>query len=357
MKERISRLRQRLEEIKLPAMLIMHPENRAYLSGFTGTAGLLLVTPEKAFLITDFRYREQAEQQAPACNVVIQGVPAGGNLARLVHDEGLTRLGFESNHITFQEHQSLTERMAGVELVPVLDLTEGLRLVKDDQEVEIISRAVKLADDAYENILGYLNSGVMERDVALELEYHMRKNGAQKASFEFIVASGTRGSLPHGVASEKLLVPGELVTMDFGAVYEGYCSDITRTVAIGPPTDRQKEIYQVVLEAQLRAEKAIRAGISCAEIDHIARDYITASGYGDNFGHALGHGVGMGIHEAPRLAAVDQTMLETGMIVTVEPGIYIEGWGGVRIEDMVLVQENGCLVLTGSRKDLVIIDK
>ncbi|MHB1125369.1 MAG: M24 family metallopeptidase [Bacillota bacterium] len=354
--ERINRLRQKLVEAKLPGMLVTNPLNRAYLSGFTGTAGVLLVTPANAFLITDFRYREQAEQQARACKVAVQSGPAREDLARLTKEEGLDRLGFESAHVTFQEHRSLVEAMPDLELVPAASLTEELRQLKDDFEVEIITQAVKLSDAAFEHILGYMRPGMAERDVALELEYFMRKNGAQKGSFEFIVASGTRSSLPHGVASEKLLAPGELVTMDFGAVYNGYCSDITRTVAIGQPNDRQKEIYQVVLEAQQKAEEAIRAGVTCADIDRIARDHIASSGYGENFGHALGHGVGMDIHEVPRVAATDHTLLESGMIITVEPGIYIEGWGGVRIEDMVLVQEGRCRVLTGSQKDLAIID-
>ena len=238
-------------------------------------------------------------------------------------------------------------------MVGLDDTILELRGIKDQQELEILAEAVAIGDKAFTHILGFLRPGLTERQVALELERHMQDLGATAASFETILASGPRSAMPHGVATERVLQKNEFVKMDYGCIYKGYCSDMTRTVVLGKADDKQREIYNIVLEAQLAAISGIKAGMTGKEADSLARDVITARGYGDNFGHGLGHGVGLAIHEHPRAGIASENVLAVNNVVTAEPGIYIPGWGGVRIEDMLVVEEGGCRNLTASPKELI----
>lgn len=353
---RLDKLRSSLAQRQLDGIFVARPENRAYLSGFTGSSGWLLITETKAYLITDFRYTEQAAAQAPAFEVRKPDTSVGALAAQLTKELGVKRLGFEADFITVDEYHVYADALAHLEMVPASGLVETLRLIKDDTEADIMRRAAAITDEAWSHILTVIKPGVAEREIAVELEYKMKKLGADGLAFDIIVASGVRSALPHGRASEKLIEAGDLVTCDFGALYKGYCADMTRTVMVGEPSPKQREIYEIVLEAQLRGVAACKAGITGKDLDAACRDYITEKGYGDAFGHGTGHGVGRYIHEGPKVnARGDQDILKPGMVVTIEPGIYLSGWGGVRIEDMVLVTETGCERLSQSKKDLIIL--
>jgi len=349
-KNRIEALRAALDAAGLEAMLVASGVNRRYLSGFTGTAGALLFTPRGQYLLTDFRYVTQAPLQAVDYEVVEHAQDMMDTVKALLAEAGVTRLGFEERHVSYADWSSWSKALAPVELVPVDGLPEKLREKKDDDEIAVIREAAKLADAAYAHILHFVRPGVTELDLAAELESFMRKNGATGPSFDTIVASGERSAMPHGVASDRKLQSGEFVTFDFGVLYRGYCSDLTRTIVVGEATDRHREIYGIVLEAQEHALANIRPGMTGREADALTRDVITRYGYGEFFGHGTGHGIGLEIHEAPRLSQRSDTVLEPGMVVTVEPGIYIPGFGGVRIEDDVVVTESGIHVLTSSPK-------
>ena len=354
MEERIKRLRSRLNKAEIDALLINNPQNRQYLTGFTGTAGVVLISEEEAELITDFRYIEQAKDEAQDYKIVKQGDNKLETINRLLEDAGIKRLGFEADEITYQQYGKYKDEL-DVELKATTGLVKELRQTKDESEIEKISRAVEITDNAFAKIQDKLEVGAVEQEIALELEFLQKKQGAAKNAFDFIVASGARGALPHGVASEKEIAAGDLVTMDFGAVYHGYHSDMTRTVMVGgEPTEKQQEIYHLVLEAQQAALEAIGPGKIGSEIDRVARDIIADAGYGPNFGHGLGHSLGLEIHEQPRFSRQDDTVIKPGMVITVEPGVYIPDWGGVRIEDIVVVREDGCEILTNSPKELLV---
>ncbi len=352
---RLKRLRVKLAEKNTDAILVTKRENYIYLSGFTGTSAYLLVTGQDAILITDFRYVEQAALQAPVYEVVQYQGSLIETLNNLLKSKGVEKLGFEESYITYDKYNEYVTKLEIKEFVPTEGLIEKLRIVKDQQEIDIIKKAVKIADDTFTHILKFLKPGIMEIEVAAEMEHHMKKLGAKKASFETIVASGKRSSMPHGVASEKKLEAGDTITLDFGALYKEYCSDMTRTVFLGQPNEEIKKIYNIVLEAQRRATEGAKAGLLGREIDAIARDYITANGYGDNFGHGLGHGVGLEIHEEPRFSKLGNVIMENNMVVTNEPGIYVNDLGGVRIEDIIVIHNDTPIVLTESSKDIIII--
>ncbi|MFD2168950.1 M24 family metallopeptidase [Tumebacillus lipolyticus] len=354
MEQRLTRLRAKMTEQGLEAMLILKMENRFYISGFTGSTGYLLVTHDEAIMITDFRYTEQATVQCPHCRVVEASDFAASLLAEL-RAKQLTKLAFEKDHVNYSLYESLGEKLDSITLVPSSNVVEEIRLFKDESELVIMRQAAKIADDAFSHILSFLRPGISEIDVALELEFFMRKQGAKCSSFDIIVASGARSSLPHGVASEKILEAGDFVKMDFGAYYQGYCSDLTRTVVLGEPTDKQREIYDIVLKSQLHTLANIKVGMTGREADALARDIISAHGYGDNFGHSLGHGLGTAVHEMPSLSVRGDMVLKPGMVVTIEPGIYLPNFGGVRIEDDIVLQETGIEILTSSTKELLTI--
>lgn len=351
MKERLTKLRAFLETEKLDGIIVSKPENRTYFSGFTGSAGILLITMREAKLLTDFRYIEQAAKEAALYDIVQYG--AAGMYAEINKLAGdLHKIAFESDFTTYAVYGSMSKILSGIELVPIE--LDALRSVKDEREISCIKKAVEIADAAFAHILSFIKPGISEEAVALELEYKMKSLGAEKIAFDTIVASGIRGALPHGKASEKIIAAGELVTMDFGAVYKGYHSDITRTVSVGKANSKQRTIYDIVLNAQLAGVKAVCAGRVGEEVDAVSRKLITDAGYGEYFGHGLGHAVGLNIHEEPRLSPSNTKIkLKRNMVVTVEPGIYLPDWGGIRIEDTVVVCTAGCEVLTASSKQLI----
>jgi len=353
--KRLIGLRAKLREINADAALIAKRENYIYLSGFTGTFANLIITQDSAFLITDFRYVEQAAEQARLFEIIRYGGKLEDTLNELLIRKNVNILGFEETHLSFAEYSKYKEKLSVKELVPLGGAVEDLRMVKDETEIEIIRRAVQIADNAFTHILGCIKPGLAEVEIAAEIEYSMKKQGAEGASFETIVASGLRSSMPHGVASEKKVELGDVITMDFGAVYKGYCSDITRTVFLGRPRKELEHIYNIVLEAQLKSLEGAHKGLKGRDIDHIARKIITDAGFGEEFGHSLGHGVGLEIHEEPRFSPGSKQVMENGMAVTVEPGIYIKGEGGVRIEDLIVINDQNPIVLTKSPKELIVL--
>lgn len=350
---RVVRLREAMKLQNIEAVLITGEVNRRYVTGFTGSSGYVLVTPDKAWLLTDFRYLTQAAEQAPGFEIVDHGASVTGTIKSLLAQENLEHLGFEEEHVVFSVYRTYERELKPIALVPVSGLIEELRLFKDSEELALMKEAAELADHTFLHMLDVLKPGVSEWDAALELETFMRKHGAEGTSFDTIIASGERSALPHGRASERIMQTGELVTLDFGAFMNGYCSDITRTVALGKPADKLREIYDIVLEAQLHTLEHLRAGMTGREADALARDIIASYGYGEYFGHSTGHGLGMEVHENPRLSKTSDTVLKPGMVVTVEPGIYLPGLGGVRIEDDVVITETGVRRLTESTKDFI----
>ncbi|MCK8817496.1 aminopeptidase P family protein [Natroniella sulfidigena] len=355
MEARIERLRAKLTEKELDALLVNNPANRRYLSGFTGTAGSLLISQQEALLITDFRYTEQAQAETTDYEIIEFKDSKLEMLNQLVTERQIEVLGFEAEHETYDQYLKYQDEFE-LELRATKGLVKELRRVKEQSEVTKIKEAVQITEEVFAEIQSRLQPGVIEREIAAELEYLLRKKGARGKSFDFIVASGKRSALPHGVASEKKIEAGDLLTIDFGCLYQGYCSDMTRTVAIkDQPTEKQEEIYHTVLEAQQESLKGIKPGVKASAVDQIAREIITEAGYGDYFGHGLGHSVGLEIHEEPRFSPKDDTILEAGMVITVEPGIYLPDWGGVRIEDIVVVTEDGCQILNQFSKELIVV--
>ncbi|MGG1660156.1 M24 family metallopeptidase [Brevibacillus sp. NRS-1366] len=354
MKQRLTKVREALANAGADALITEKTENRFYLSGFTGSTGWVIVTATEAFLVTDFRYVEQAQEQAPDFTVVDNERKAVEAIAKLLSEKGVKRLAFESS-LSFATYQEWNRAFDLVELVPTSGLLEKIRMYKDESEMVIIREAVRIAEAAFEHIQGYIKPGVRETDVALELEYFMRKQGATGSAFDMIVASGVRGALPHGRASEKVIEAGEMVTLDFGAAYKGYHSDITRTLSVGEPNPKMKEIYDIVLRAQIAGVQALKPGVTAKAADAATRDIITAAGYGDAYGHSAGHGLGLEVHELPGLSTVSTFVLAPGMLVTMEPGIYVSGLGGVRIEDDVLITADGHEILNKSTKELLIL--
>lgn len=354
--DRIARLRVLLEQSEGEALLVTHPINRRYLSGFTGSSGMVLISADRAALLTDFRYREQAPMQAKGFEVIEHAQNVHTTMAELLREWGIQKLLFEERNVTFATYSTMATAYSPVVLLPSGGLIEQLRMVKDADEIAVMQEAAVLADRAFEHILAYIRPGVSETSIALELEVFMRSEGATSSSFDTIVASGERSALPHGTASERLIGRNEYVKLDFGAYYKGYCSDITRTVFVGEPSAKHLEIYEIVKEAQQFALDHLRPGMTGKEGDALTRDIIARYGYGEYFGHGTGHGLGMEVHEEPRLSLSGDTVLTPGMTVTVEPGIYLPGFGGVRIEDDVVMTETGIHILTSAPKHLIRLD-
>lgn len=349
MLERVERLRSELGRRALAGLIVSRPANRRYLSGFTGSAGLLVVLPAKAYLCTDFRYLEQAAAEAPGWEIVKLERPWTETLKRLLG--GVKGpVGFEADYLTFARHAAMTGAVVGVEFTPTQGLVEELRAQKCADEIARLRRAIRVTDEGAAFLRSLLQPGRREKEVALELEFFLRRRGATGPSFPFIVTSGPRSSLPHGEPTERKLCPGDLVTVDFGIVLEGYCSDLTRTFVLGTPTPEQRFLYDLVLAAQEKALAVAGPGVQAAEVDAAARNVIAEAGYGDYFGHALGHGVGLEIHEEPHLSPTATGKLAPGMVVTVEPGVYLPGTGGVRTEDVILITETGREVLSQAPK-------
>lgn len=337
------------------ALLITGIENVRYITGFTGSNGFLIIAGKGGIFFTDSRYTEQASKEIEAGVKVKEYKKKVPELVAEIIDSGFKRVGFEDSNLTYQEYREIGKGLKGVKLVPLKDKLGSLRSVKSKGEIKIISRAADIAYKAFEKLLPSVKPGKREDDLAIELEYLMRRGGAEGLSFDVIVASGARSALPHGRAGNKLLKQGDPVVIDFGARYEGYHSDETVTVFIGMASERHRRIYQTVKEAHDRAIDAVRPGVRFSDIDKAARDFIDKAGYGKYFGHGTGHGVGLNVHEAPSVSPNSKEMAEEGMVFTIEPGIYIPKVGGVRIEDMVVVTKGGCRVLTRIPKELRII--
>ena len=333
----------------LDAIVITSAENLRYLSGFTGGEGFLVLTREQNTVIVDSRYTIQAKQQAKGFEVI----EYKASPYKIIADMGFTKIGFEDGNISYAVYNKLKATASSLEGVSAE--LDNLRKVKKDEEASCIRRAEEIGDMAFEHILNFIKPGITESEIALELEYFMKKNGASGLAFDTIVAVAENSALPHAQITDRRVEEGQFVLMDYGCKYNGYCGDMTRTVAVGNIDDKMKNIYETVLKAQKEALKAIRAGVKNKEVDALARDIIHDAGYGENFGHSLGHGVGLLVHEAPNLSPRSEDILQTGNIVTVEPGIYVEDFCGVRIEDLVLVTEEGCENFTKSPKDLIIL--
>ncbi|MEH7084736.1 aminopeptidase P family protein [Neobacillus drentensis] len=352
--EKIEKLRSNFSTQGIDGILITSPFNRRYISNFTGTAGVVLISADKAQFLTDFRYIEQATKQCQGFEIIKITGSIPEEVAVQAKKLGIQKLGFEEDFLTYSSFK-VYDKEIEAELVPISGVIEKLRLIKTDSELKILKVAADIADAAFKHILDFISPGKTELEVSNELEFFMRRAGATSSSFDTIVASGHRSALPHGVASDKVIEAGDIVTMDYGCYYNGYVSDITRTVAVGEPDAKLKEIYEIVLEAQLRGMAGIKPGLTGKEADAITRDYITEKGYGEYFGHSTGHGIGLEIHEGPGLSMKSDVVLEPGMVVTCEPGIYIPGLGGVRIEDDTLITKDHNEALTHSTKELIIL--
>ncbi|MGN1400689.1 MAG: M24 family metallopeptidase [Bacillus sp. (in: firmicutes)] len=352
--EKLQKIREAMEKQGIDGLLVTSPYNRRYMTGFTGSSGVALISASRSVFITDFRYTEQAAEQCKGYEIIKHSQSIPEEVARVAKEMGLKALGFEQDQMTYASYTAYKKEV-GAELVPVSGMVEKLRLIKTNSEIKILKEAANIADAAFEHILGYIRPGLTELEVSNELEFFMRKQGATSSSFDTIVASGQRSALPHGVASEKVIEDGDFVTLDYGAYYNGYVSDITRTVAVGKPKAELKNIYDIVLEAQLRGMAGIKAGMTGKEADALTRNLITEKGYGDQFGHSTGHGIGLEVHEGPGLSMKSDIVLEAGMVVTVEPGIYVPGLGGVRIEDDTIITNEGNEALTHSTKELIIL--
>ena len=336
--------------------IIQNPVNRFYLSGFRSSAGMIVLTENKAVLLVDFRYFEKAKKTVQNMEVVLAN-NFFANAKEMLETENIKKILPETDFINLDSFERMKKAFEGIEVSNDNSLSQtisSLRQIKSAEETECIKKSQGITDNAFAHILNFIKAGVTEREIALELEFFMRKTGSEGVAFDTIAVSGKNSSLPHGVPTEKPLENGDFLTMDFGAVYNGYCSDMTRTVAVGYVTDEQQKVYDTVLKAQLSALKEIGPNKVCKEIDKIARDIINAE-YEGCFGHGLGHSVGLEIHENPALNTRDETLLKAGVIMTVEPGIYIPDKFGVRIEDMVLITDTSYENLTKSPKELIII--
>ncbi len=352
---RLQKVHRLLKDAGLDGFLFMNRANLRYLCGFTGSFGALLVTHHKTVFLTDSRYTTQAHQEVRAQQIIAYRLPAEGIVAQ-VEALGLRRIGFESETLTYEQVQCLRSRSPAVcQWIAETGGLHTLRSVKDADELAAIEGAASLAAAAFEEVLHRLRPGCREREFAFELELAMRRRGAEEKAFDIIVASGWRGALPHGIASDKLIARGDLVTIDFGCRWQGYHSDETVTVAVGAVDPELRRVYDTVLEARNRALEGIRPGVALRDIDALARDYIVAQGYGDCFGHGLGHGLGLEVHEKPTLSSLSDAVAEENMVFTVEPGIYLPDRGGVRIEDLVCVTAEGCRCLTRLPKNFRIL--
>ncbi len=354
-KNRIENLQQKLESNE--AAIISYDANRLYYTGFNSSAGYLVVTKSRAVFFIDFRYYEKAFKTVDSCEVVlIKGI--WSQIKELLSKEKIETVLLETDSISIGSFSVYKEKLSDFNVSSDDKLQKTITLqrsVKSNDEIALIKKAQQMTDQTFSYILNNISAGRTEREVMLDMEFFMRKLGSEGVSFDFIVVSGKNSSLPHGVPTDKKIEKGDFVTMDFGAVRGGYRSDMTRTVAVGNVTDKQNEVYNTVLMAQNKTLEFIKEGVACRDVDKTARDIITSVGYGECFGHGLGHSVGIEIHENPSCNKICEDILKKGMIMTVEPGIYIENEFGVRIEDMVAVTENGCDNLTKSPKELIIL--
>lgn len=352
---RVEKLRAAMVEEQIDGFLVTNTYNLRYLANFTGSTGVAVITPKKAFFITDFRYTEQAAEEAQGFEIIQNQGPIFEEVAKICLEEEINALAFEESVMSFADYSNLENVVEESALVPISGMIETLREVKDDAEVALIQKACEIADKGFTYIIEQIKPGMTEIEVANQLDFYMRSLGATSVSFDTIVASGVRSAMPHGVASHKVIEQGDMITLDFGCYYKGYVSDMTRTFAIGDPGEKLREIHQIVLDAQLKVNAVAKAGMTGIELDAVARDYIASHGYGEAFGHSTGHGIGLEVHEGPNVSFRSPKVFVPGNIITNEPGIYLPGIGGVRIEDDLLITATGNKVLTHSPKELIIL--
>lgn len=357
LESRLAKLRSHMTAKRLDSLLVTSIDNVFYLSGFTGSTATLLVTNEKCCILVDPRYSIQARKECPEAEVRdYSGKTGTAAAAELAEELAPRTLGYEAGHMTvtaYRELRRLVGRATGLRATD--GIVETIRRVKDPDEIETVRTAAQIADAAFDSVLMEMRPGMTEKEVALLIDTTVRRMGADQVAFPTIAASGENAARPHASPTDSVVARGQMLKLDFGARYNGYCSDITRTIFVGKPTARQREIYGVVLEAQLAAIEAIRPGEAGADIDSVARELIARRGYGDHFAHGLGHMIGIAVHDGPAFSATSKVVLESGMIASVEPGIYIEGWGGIRIEDDIVVTDTGAEVLTRAPKELLSI--
>jgi len=352
---RIQKIRQGLAEKEVDGIFISQPENRYYLSGFDGSAGYLLISQQDTVLATDFRYIEQAKNQAPDYHIYKITGNTSDWFPKLIAELDMQSLGFEAEHVSFTMYRQLSDILnktsSRLKLVPVERLVESLRAIKEPEEIDLITRATEITDKAIKYAEDIIGIGMTEKEVAWQIEKFMRENGSQTIPFEIIVASGPNSALPHAKPSHRQINSGEPVVIDIGARFGGYCSDLTRTICLGTSDDTFRKVYDTVLGAQLAAIAIIKEGMSGSEADSLARTVIEQAGYGEAFGHSLGHGVGLAPHEQPSLGPNSTESLNQGMVFSIEPGIYLVGWGGVRIEDLVVMEDSQVRLLSKARKN------
>lgn len=335
------------------ASLIHRPENIRWLTGFTGE-GCAFIANAAQVVITDFRYVEQASRQAPECGCEMTGNGRSeAAITKALCDRyNIRKLSVETDYLTYDQYAELADTLSAVELFPLRQLPQELRMVKDETEIECIRKAAAISCKAFENLLGKVHAGMTEKEVQIMLDYEMLSLGSERPAFDTIAAAGANGSLPHAIPSDHVIENGELLTLDFGASIGGYCADMTRTIGFGKVSSELRELYQRVLDAHLMALEAVRPGAVCGDLDKIARDYLDAR-YPGAFGHSLGHGVGLFIHEHPRVARGSETVLVPGHVITIEPGVYVPGLGGCRIEDMAIITSDGFIDPITAPKQLI----
>lgn len=349
---RIDKVRAALKDLGAEALLVTDSYNLRYLANFTGTTGIAIITQDEAVFVTDFRYVEQATKQAVGFTLLQNKREIFTEINDYLNDKGITKVAIEADQMNVSTYLRIGTLFAA-EILPTSGLVEKIRELKDPEELEKIRYACKITDEAYSHILAYIKPGMTEIQVANEVERFLKEKGATSMSFDTIVASGYRSAMPHGVASDKVIEVGDIVTLDFGCYYQGYSSDMTRTFAVGKIDPKLEEIYNIVREAQELVNNTVKVGMTGKEVDAIARDYIAEKGYGEYFGHGLGHGVGLNVHENPGVNFRNDQPLVAGMVITNEPGIYIEGVGGVRIEDDLILFDDHVEVINQSPKHLI----
>jgi len=350
--QRITRLRQSLEKLKLDGIIIDRRENIYYLSGFTGgDDARLLVTQQETLLFTDSRYTEQASRESPQWTLIEEKPPLGQALKE--HARRVGKVGLEDT-VSYRFFKELSLEL-GEAVVPVSDVVEELRVIKESEELEILRQAADIGSEVFSELLSQLRAGVSESTVANWIVTALRQKGAEKESFDPIAVSGPNAALPHGRPGERLLQAGDMLTLDFGGFCQGYASDMTRTVAIGEASQQLRDLYAKLLDAQQYGVEQVRAGIRCAELDRLVRERLRKYDLDQYFAHGTGHGLGLEVHESPSVSSRSEWVLQEGMVITVEPGVYIPGWGGIRIEDSVIVKSSGCEVITKAPKQLIVI--
>lgn len=355
MDDRIAKLQEQFKEKNIDCFLVASRENIFYLTGFTGDSSVLFIAPRKALLITDYRFQGELVDNVKNADVCITDKGYIKKLTSHRIAKRKSRIGFEAEDISYGFYWELRKKLDWLKFKSFDSFVEDLRITKTKEEVGKIKKACEILDKAFEDTITYIKEGVSETDIATELEYRMKKAGGEKPAFETIVASGYRSSIPHGVASNKKIKKGEFVTIDFGTTYQGYKSDITRTAFLGTPTKRDEKIYETVYDAQKLAFESVKENMRTKDLDKIARDFISNNGFGEYFPHSLGHGVGLGVHEKPTISKKDKHYFKKGMVFTIEPGIYIPGYQGVRIEDTIALQNSRPTLLTNSKRELMVL--